>query len=108
MRVELADKVRKRVPKSALAAYDDIQARAMEAFAEHDPIRREYMLAFVLSFWVLTEYDRRRLQLSKWARGYLYHFSVGCGKRLSPEEMEDAERFLASIGQETATDTRQD
>lgn len=99
MGVELSEKVRKKVPKSSLAEFDDIRMQAMEAFAEHPQVRMEYMLGFVLSFWLLSEYDKRRIHLSKWARGYLYHFSTSCGKRLRPEEIEEAEQFLSAVAQ---------
>lgn len=94
---DLTWKVRKRVPQSSIPMFDDIHARAARAFAGNDPTRMEYMLAFALSFWVLTEYDRRRLHLSRWARGYLYHFSKGSGRRLSPEELGEVEAFLATV-----------
>lgn len=99
MEIELSAKVRKKVPRSSLAEFDDIRAQAVQAFAEHSHVRMEYMLGFVLSFWVLSEYDKRRIHLSKWARGYLYHFSTSCGKRLLPEELEEAEQFLAAMAQ---------
>lgn len=97
MGTELSNSVRKRVPESARAEYDGICARALEAFAGHGPVRMDVMLGFVSSFWVLLQYDRGRIGLSRWARGYLYHLSTRCGKRLSPEELEAAEGFLASL-----------
>lgn len=92
-----SENVRKRVPKSSMPAFDNIHARARQAFAGHDSARMELMLGFVLSFWVLLEYDRRSINLSRWARGYLYHFSKNSGRRLSPEELSEAEEFLATI-----------
>lgn len=106
MDLELPGKIRKRVPESSLAQYDDLCARAMEAFAEHGETRMEYLVGFVMSFWVLTEYDRRRLHLSRWARGFLYHLSTACGRRLSPEELAEAEEFIGSVGGAPVPDTQ--
>lgn len=98
MTIELPEKIRKRVPKSSHAQYDDVCARAMEAFADHGETRMEYMVGFAMSLWVLTEYDRRRLHLSRWARGFLYYLSTGCGRRLSEEELAEVQEFIASTG----------
>lgn len=93
-----SENVKKRVPKSSIPEFEHVHAQATRAFAGHQSARMELMLGFVLSFWVLLQYDRRRINLSRWARGYLYHFSKNSGKRLSPEELSEAEQFLATLG----------